>query len=69
MRSITLVGDKLISGSVDGTVRYWDTSSGNCVHIACIEQGGARCAITKVAATQTHLFIGSSEGNAHMLVL
>jgi WD40 repeat protein len=30
---------KLFSGSMDGTVRVWDGSTGQCVHVAPIQEG------------------------------
>ncbi|KAL6645513.1 hypothetical protein ACP70R_017121 [Stipagrostis hirtigluma subsp. patula] len=31
--------DKLFSGSLDGTVRVWDCNTGQCVHVAPIQEG------------------------------
>ncbi|RCV46571.1 hypothetical protein SETIT_9G541700v2 [Setaria italica] len=31
--------DKLFSGSMDGTVRVWDGSTGQCVHVAPMQEG------------------------------
>ncbi|RLN42272.1 zinc finger CCCH domain-containing protein 48-like [Panicum miliaceum] len=31
--------DKLFSGSMDGTVRVWDCNTGQCVHVAPMEEG------------------------------
>jgi WD40 repeat protein len=33
------VSDKLFSGSMDGTVRVWDCNTGQCVHVAPMQEG------------------------------
>jgi dynein assembly factor with WDR repeat domains 1 len=37
-------GDKIITGSFDGTARIWDVATGECIHTLLGHQGELSCA-------------------------